>query len=386
MKLKKFKKNSKYKRTLLALGMATMCLGGGIILSKSYALYETKKEYNVIKGTVPDFGYDVKLAITVDNKKQETMPSSPKGDNGLYYEVKVNCGSSKTSGLWDYNAWRLNLDYIESNSKCNLTFTSSMTKDQYDEYIKSGVALRRNTYRGKDITDLWKSGDLYKQIEDGTFADIYVGDYIESDKTVTVDDTVSRINWVIADLDNYLGTGDNSGGFQQHHTTIIPAYSLGLAKMNTEATTEGGYAGSEMYTKTLPDILKNLVEPDFTKDGVNHVLTYRNAASTTVSDGISTNWKWEDRKIDLMSEVNVYGTIIQSSSSYDIGIDSRQYALFQLKPELVNRSTRGNTRIWYWLKGLNGPTKFVAATGNGYSGLIDANLEKYSIRPRFLIG
>ena len=29
MELKKFKKNNKYKRTLLALGIASMCLGGG---------------------------------------------------------------------------------------------------------------------------------------------------------------------------------------------------------------------------------------------------------------------------------------------------------------------------------------------------------------------
>ena len=29
MKLEKFKKNKTYKRTLLALGIATMCLGGG---------------------------------------------------------------------------------------------------------------------------------------------------------------------------------------------------------------------------------------------------------------------------------------------------------------------------------------------------------------------
>ncbi len=29
MKLEKFKKNKTYKKTLLALGIATMCLGGG---------------------------------------------------------------------------------------------------------------------------------------------------------------------------------------------------------------------------------------------------------------------------------------------------------------------------------------------------------------------
>ena len=32
MELKKFKKNNKYKKTLLALGIAGMCLGGGYIV------------------------------------------------------------------------------------------------------------------------------------------------------------------------------------------------------------------------------------------------------------------------------------------------------------------------------------------------------------------
>ncbi len=326
------------------------------------------------------------MAVTVDGVKQEEMPINPKISDDNYYKVEVECPNSDTMAEWDYNAWKLKLSYVESNSKCTLKFTSGMSKSDYEEYIKSGVALRRNTYRGKNITDLWRSGDLYKQIEDGTFADIYVGDYIESDKTVTVGDKVNRITWIIADLDNYLGSGDNSGGFQQHHVTVISEGSLGLAQMNAEAKTEGGYAGSEMYTKTLPDILKNLVEPDFTKDGVSHVLTYRNGVSTSVIDGISSWWLWQERKIDLMSEVNVYGYSIMSSSSYDIGIDSRQYAIFQLKPEFVNRSVRGNARIWYWLKGLNGSTKFVAATGNGFPNLEEANFSDYSIRPRFLIG
>ena len=379
MELKKFKKNKTYKKTLLALGIAGMCLGGGIILSKSYALYETKKEYNVIKGTVPDFGYDVKLAVTVDGVKKEEMPTSPMSQDGKYYEVKVSCGSSKTEGLWDYNAWRLNLDYIESNSKCNLEFTSSMTKDQYDEYIKSGVALRRNTYRGKNITDLWRNGKLYEQIEDGTFADIYVGDYIVSENT---DESSKKIVWLIADIDNYMLKKDLS----QHHITIISKNNLMNAKMNSDATTDGGYQGSEMFKNVLGleltqdenTVLGKYIYPDF-KD---HILQYRNALSNLVNEGSSSGFSWINRYLDLMSEVNVLGTVMWSPNGYDVGIDSQQYAIFRLKPEFINDTT--NTSASYWLRNVASDKQFGYISYDGLNLTFNANTE-YGVRPRFLI-
>ncbi len=382
MELKKFKKNNKYKKTLLALGIAGMCLGGGILLNKSYALYETKKDYNVIKGEVPDFGYDVKLAIMVDGTKKTDMPTSPLASNGKYYDVKVSCTSSKTTGLWDYNAWRLNLDYIESNSKCTLTFTSSMSKTDYDKYIQAGVALRRNTYRGKDITSYYNGTkvngrDLYGQISNGTFDDIYVGDYFKG-KNGTI--------WLIADLDNYWHQGwkdkddtYNLTGLNVHHATIIPANKLQDSRMNDTNTAVGGYKESEMYKTTLPSILTNKITPDFG----THVLSYQNLVSYKTDDAGASDWVWETRQVDLMSEANVFGTMVASSSLYDIGIDNRQYAIFQLKPELINQDLSGN-RYGYWLKAVTNSTSFarlsVDCSVSGYFPSVSAG-----VRPRFLI-
>ncbi len=335
------------------------------------------------------------------------MPSSPVGKDGLYYEVKVNCGSSKTSGLWDYNAWRLNLDYIESNSKCNLTFTSSMSKEQYEEYIESGVALRRNTYRGKNITEYKNLNadnpmNLYNQISSGTFADIYVGDYIEGSNGVT---------WLIADLDNYLGIGDQGSGLQIHHATIIPAGTLGSASMNSNNTTEGGYVGSDMVKTILGNkleadnatILGKYIYPDFG----NHVLKYRNYLSNEMDPtrinktgeikvnqdgsisgtGASSALDWYDRYLDLMSELNVFGSAIMSSSFFDIGSNSQQYAIFKLKPELICKDLKGNN-YWYWLSTIVTSNSYGAVTrscalfslNSAYS---DSKLVQ--IRPRFLI-
>ncbi len=337
----------------------------------------------------------------VDGVKKTDMPTSPKGSNDKYYKVDVSCTSSKTTGLWDYNAWRLNLDYIESNSKCTLTFTSSMTKADYDKYIQAGVALRRNTYRGKDITSLWQSGDLYTQISNGTFADIYVGDYIVSS---TKDKWSKNIVWLIADLDNYMNQGDQSDGLKTHHATIIPSYKLEENRMNATDITTGGYKGSEMYKTTLNNVYSKYIAPDFCKSSsACHIITYRNLVSTDVDGarsnqwgedtGAASGWEWDDRKLDLMSEVNVYGTTLWSSSGYDIGLDNRQYAIFQLRPELINQGISGISgastgTYWYWLKAVATSNDFVSVSSYGAAGDGSGGASRLDggIRPRFLIG
>ncbi len=322
----------------------------------------------------------------VDGAKQTDMPTSPLASNGSYYKVDVSCTSSKTKGLWDYNAWRLNLDYIESNSKCTLTFTSSMSKTDYDKYIQAGIALRRNTYRGKDITSYYNGTkvngrDLYGQISNGTFDDIYVGDYFTG---------TTGIIWLIADIDNYLNQGDTS--LTKHHATIIPAGYLEKASMNKTDTSEGGYAGSTMVKTTLNTILTNKITPDFK----NHILSYSNYLTNEIDKdssnmygsthlGASSNWSWINRQVDLMSEVNVFGTTIWSSSGYDIGLDNRQYAIFQLKPEFISQDLFGN-RYWYWLKAVTSASGFAYVGSNGDAGSeLSASNTDGGIRPRFLI-
>ncbi len=355
-----------------------MCSWGGGIIYRSYASYQENKSYNVIKGTIPDFGYDVKVAIKIDGEDSDTMPTTTQGNNGNYYEAKVDCGDKDTVGTWDYNAWELKLDHIETSSRCKVEFTSTLSKEEYEEYIKNGVATRRNTYRGKNITELWQSGKLYEQIKDGTFADIYVGDYIKA----------NNITWLIADLDNYLHSGDQE--LKQHHATIIPAIPLQDAQMNETNDTTGGYAGSNMVTTTLSSVLNTYIQPVFKE----HIIKYKSLLSVSVDKeapnkynkvkGASDMWNWRERELDLMSEVNVYGTIIWSSSPYDTGIDNRQYAIFQLKPEFIN--SYGNTRFSFWLKDVTCSSSFLVVNNSGNFANYGRASGSFGVRPRFLIG
>ncbi len=363
-----------------------MFWGGGILVSRIYNY--TQGKYQKINNT--------KVAILVDGKERDEIPA-----RGLY-KTKVKC-TNDTTGSWDYNEWDLKLNNITEETKCNLEFTSNLSPEEYSELLEAGVNKRRNTYRGKDITYLYNNKELYTQISNCSFDDIYVGDYIKTDKDG------HNITWLIADLNNYLHSGYED--LKECHATIIPAIPLeddrmndsnstGIAYKNSELTTKDGntrtniasYVGSKMKQETLPSIFETYIKPVFG----DNIIEYTNlladqydgsrsnqfGTSSGYSVGASSGWAWYDSKLDLMSEVNVYGSTVWSSSGYDIGIDNRQYAIFKLKPEFIN--SYGTTRFHYWLKAVALSTGF-AGVGDG--GVADAYAASYShgVRPRFLI-
>ncbi len=370
-----------------------MFWGGGILVYRTYALYQEEKEYNVIKGIVPDFGYDVKLAIQVNGAKANDAPA-----RGLY-KTEVQCNGEAT-GEWDYNAWNLKINNASEGTKCNITFTSGLSESEYQEYLEAGVNERRNTYRGKDITYLYTNKELYKQIENCSFDDIYVGDYIKTT------DNNHNVTWLIADINNYLHSGYTD--LQTCHATIIPATPLKYDQMNTTATTGNvyngkeltakdnskrtniaSYVGSKMKQETLTTIFNDYIKPVFG----DNVITYTNLLADqydgnrsnqfgTTNGGASSGWAWYDSQVDLMSEVNVYGSTVWSSSGYDIGIDNRQYAIFQLKPEFIN--SYGSQRFNYWLKAVAASAYFTCVAGDGRASTRSASAS-IGVRPRFLI-
>ena len=148
-----------------------------------------------------------------------------------------------------------------------------------------------------------------------------------------------------------------------------------------------------MYTETLPSVLTNYIEPVFGDakygSGNGHILEYRNLLTNSVNDsltgrygsasGASNGWAWYTRKLDLMNENQVYGSIVWSSSGYETGSDNIGFPLFRLKPEFVNKQ-----RSWYWLRNVTSSDYFAYVHGNGNSG---GNLASnvVGVRPYFYI-
>ena len=126
----------------------------------------------------------------------------------------------------------------------------------------------------------------------------------------------------------------------------------------------------------------------------NHVIEYQSPLTDYMNSAISgrlgyaagatVSRTWYNRKLDLMSEVNVYGSMAWSSTGFDIGTDNKQYAIFQLKPNLISTDSNG-IRHWYWLKAVATSTRFVVASYDGTVDIMEANQNTIGVRPRFLI-
>lgn len=214
--------------------------------------------------------------------------------------------------------------------------------------------MHRNIFRGRCLGESITAGQL-AVIRDGSFADLYVGDYWE----------INGTKYRIADINYWRNVGyPESEKVQKPHILIVPDTVLGSGQMHTSNSTYGGYRNSEMKSTRLNNIAKTL--PDTFK---SLLLTHR-----MFSDGA-----WINASVDLMSEVMVHGTYICTDNSNKQTSDTQQLALFRLAPEL---KTIG---VNYWLRNVAGSQTYTLISQYGDASS-DMATSTYGIRPVFAIG
>ena len=103
--------------------------------------------------------------------------------------------------------------------------------------------------------------------------------------------------------------------------------------------------------------------------------------------GASSNWAWTDTKLSLLSEIQVYGSNVFSSSFYDTGCNNLQLPLFALDPtaKVCGKGGTGVGRQWYWLRNVASAANFALVSDNGFSDYAGAS-GSYGVRPLFCIG
>lgn len=214
--------------------------------------------------------------------------------------------------------------------------------------------MHRNIFRGRCLGESITAGQL-AVIRDGSFADLYVGDYWE----------INGTKYRIADINYWRNVGyPESEKVQKPHILIVPDTVLGSGQMHTSNSTYGGYRNSEMKSTRLNNIAKTL--PDTFK---SLLLTHR-----MFSDGA-----WINASVDLMSEVMVHGTYICTDNSNKQTSDTQQLALFRLAPEL---KTIG---VNYWLRNVAGSQTYTLISQYGDASS-DMATSTYGVRPVFAVG
>lgn len=245
------------------------------------------------------------------------------------------------------------------------------------------AASHNALYRGKDLTSYFNSGAMSTAIANGTFDDIYPGDYII--KTVTVNGTTySNIKWIVGDLDYFLHRGDTET--TTHHVVLFPETHLGIARMNASNTTSGGYQGSEMWTTTIPLYATGIINAF----GSSHVLVHRERLTKAIDANayaggggmgngatVYAGGEWVNVTANIFNEAMMFGHAPFASSGRDTYDCNKQIAAFRYGQNFA----RAN---WCWLRDVASSLYFAGANGGGeadYGGASGTT----GVRPYFLL-
>lgn len=245
-------------------------------------------------------------------------------------------------------------------------FKSKLNAQNVFESWPDGAEAHNAMWGGRDITAAFNNGTVSANIANGTFRDIFPGDYIT--KQVTISGTTYTVNWVVADCDYWWHKGDQNNGMETHHVAIVPQAPIFSSWMNSANTTNGGYKGSAMYSHVIPDCATGIVNAF----GSSHILTFNDGISNSVdtshvSSGIpqwtgTPDW-WGERvsvQCNLMSEKMVYGAPICAAGAMDNAMATRQMSAFRLSEKLINYNQR-----WWWLRDVVSSVHFADVDDHG---------------------
>lgn len=237
--------------------------------------------------------------------------------------------------------------------------------DSVRNVLADGAAAHNCIYRGKNLgTSV--TAEQYTAISSGKFTDLYIGDYW----------VIKGVTYRIAAFDYYYNCGDTN--FTKHHAVIVPDTSLYKAQMNTSNVTTGGYTGSAMYKSNLAQA-KTTIKAAF---GSAHVLTKRELLTNAVNGNTPSGWAWFDSDVELMNEVQAYGSVAwgaHDGNGYNVASGDGQFPLFMFdRTKLHNRED-------YWLRDVASATHFSGVDNNGGASNGDAS-SSYGVRPAFCIG
>lgn len=237
--------------------------------------------------------------------------------------------------------------------------------DSVRNVLADGAAAHNCIYRGKNLgTSV--TAEQYAAISSGKFTDLYIGDYW----------VINGVTYRIAAFDYYYNCGDTN--FTKHHVVIVPDTSLYKAQMNTSNVTTGGYTGSAMYKSNLAQA-KTTIKAAF---GSTHVLTKRELLTNAVNGNTPSGWAWFDSDVELMNEVQAYGSVAwgaHDGNGYNVASGDGQFPLFMFdRTKLHNRED-------YWLRDVASATYF-SRVGNGGRAHINYASYSYGVRPAFCIG
>ncbi len=277
MKLQKYKQKSFSKIGIIVFTVTCVLLVAGVFFYTSFASFQTKAEFNIIKGTVQDLG-DVYFAYYVDGELVSELPTQNSG----YVFESSSCTHDATVE-WDNSKWApLVTNLTQTRTKCTLyfkktkkvntvlgelevydyipDFTKSACDDEVCESHEKGIFETTDAdgtsyyYRGSVENNYFKFADLWWRIirinGDGTIRLIYDGTIAHDNGEISDDRQIGTSQFNPRNDDNmYVGYMYTSGDAHGLGTssTIKQAndsfYTEVLSSYSSYIDTNAGFCG-----------------------------------------------------------------------------------------------------------------------------------------------
>lgn len=227
-----------------------------------------------------------------------------------------------------------------------------------------GAAAHNAICRGKKLGNTLTS-EMLASIRDGSFNDLYVCDYIETE------DNIYRF----MDFDYFLGcvSGASGGRIERHHAILVPDKVMSSSAIdNYPEVTQP--KETHMYVNKLPEITQTL-KGIFGNDNV----AIMDRVITKTVNGESTGWDWVNVGADLLTEVMVMGHSSWGQwVGFQTGIMKGQLAGFRYSHSLMCSNED------YWLRDKRSVTNYALISFDGYSSSDTGSLQ-HGVRPFFVI-
>lgn len=361
--------------------------------------YDATADYPA--GAVVGYSGSLYLALKDSGEGTDAGAVQPDADGEVWQRLET--AADLTKALLGYlPVTTAESDYLKKSDAADTYLSKSDASDTYlpKEDLSSQIitSVRSNWFAtypdgaeahnamwgGRDITAAFDAGTVSANIADGTFKDIFPGDYIT--KQVTISGTAYTVNWVVADCDYWINKGDDPA-MTTHHVVIVPQAPIFNANMNNDNVTTGGYKGSRMYRETIPACATGIVNAF----GASHILTFRDGVTNNVNTSLipGNNPYWTGATVwwgtfvsvqcNLMCEAMVYDGVRTASSASDNIMATRQMSAFRLSEKLINF----NKQAW-WLRDVVSSAAFARVGGVGFAGAHNASAV-YGVRPFALL-
>lgn len=263
-----------------------------------------------------------------------------------------------------------------------------------------GSVLCNQRYHQADVTAAWDNGTISTAIANQSFENIQLGNYITKTLSLPIlnghidaengTSTDYRCQIKFVDANAFYGYNSYAVTATPHMAALIfglpsdymnPTHSTTTAadpkvevtnedgSTTTTGTGYTGYAGSYMHVKYLPAVVTALNNAL----GNGHLVAHNMHMGTAVGSslvnrfgspgGATSSWEWQmNQYITLMTEAQIYGGTIWSSSGYDTGQANTKLAAFNLV-----RWNKFCGNRYMWLRDVASGSGFCYADLGGYA-------------------